>query len=703
MQGTIDNTGGIGVANGGSLKVFYACSANLMGGIQTGNKFPAVRLGNAISISKQPQDQTSCPGGVVTLSVEVLKPSIQAPYMVGYSPVYQWYKGGQAIAGATNPNLVVEYEGVGSRSYFCRISNPCDTVDSQRATVTGYSLPYFVWNLPDETLFACVGSQSFVNSFPGQGFNTSLQWYRDQQAIPGATLSFLSLDNLEPGTHTYFCRASNPCGFTDSRKSTIVVIDPPKVVMTTSSLVVTQGDRADLCAQLRYSGEYTVQWWKNQYKVSDATNLCLSIARVQPADAGVYTAVISTSCGNVTNGLTKLIVESPCGGISGYVWNDVNTNGVRDSSLTGDRPNVLFVLDASSSTTDRFLGSSVGDANGDGLEDTIMDAEIVAFQRLNRLLVEKGFGTSGRVGIVTFSDVGVIRDMLIRSGQQITIAPQFDEDGDGVTEVDEVLQSVRASAGTNFRDALAKASSWFQSQSISNTGTLIFLSDGQPTVGGDYSAEVSALQKQGIHLRAFGVGRNASLPALLKIDPQSQVFTNVDELFEAFSGLKSGNTSTEPPLPGVVVYLDINNNGELDELEPWTKSDSMGFYHFDCLTLGEVQVRQEVQNGYVETSPGQQGDHLVYLDGANPSAVVNFGDKATHRFTVPKIQGNAWETTFGADLGERWVIKSGSVLTNSSKWAVLTNIVGSNFWITVREPQRTGQSQRFFKAERSAP
>jgi hypothetical protein len=44
--------------------------------------------------------------------------------------------------------------------------------------------------------------------------------------------------------------------------------------------------------------------------------------------------------------------------------------------------NIVYVVDISGSTTDRFAGTSVGDLNQDGSANTILDAEIASLIRL---------------------------------------------------------------------------------------------------------------------------------------------------------------------------------------------------------------------------------------------------------------------------------------------------------------------------------
>ena len=55
----------------------------------------------------------------------------------------------------------------------------------------------------------------------------------------------------------------------------------------------------------------------------------------------------------------------------------------------------VFVMDVSGSTVSPFQGSPVGDTNGDGVTNTILDAEIAAFTTLNQSLIDLGYANKG--------------------------------------------------------------------------------------------------------------------------------------------------------------------------------------------------------------------------------------------------------------------------------------------------------------------
>ena len=99
--------------------------------------------------------------------------------------------------------------------------------------------------------------------------------------------------------------------------------------------------------------------------------------------------------------------------------------------------------------------------------------------------------------------------------------------------------------------------------------------------------------------------------------------------------------TNEPGLPGVTIYLDLNNNGVLDDDEPHTVTmednpdtavDEAGHYWLDGLEPGEYRVREVVPDGFVQTFPitsfGLPGAHEVFLEPGDVVEGVDFGNRA---------------------------------------------------------------------------
>lgn len=327
---------------------------------------------------------------------------------------------------------------------------------------------------------------------------------------------------------------------------------------------------------------------------------------------------------------TTVTVGAGNGSISGVKFIDLNGNGVRDGGLIqGTDPDAVFIIDVSGSTGGGFQGTPVGDQNGDGTADTILDAEIAGFIALNDQLIAQGFGTTGKVSLVKFSSEALAIDMSSAAGQQYFTTPTADVNGNGVYDVVEELKKLRADGFTDYQDAFQKAITAYNAiGSAAGNGNVIFLSDGEPNDPSsnysEYTDEVATLKSAGANVRAFGVGTGAKLPPLQQIDTGAQIFTSTNELLSVFSGAGtgSGTSYTESPMAGVTIYLDTNNNGTFNTGEPSTITAADGSFSFTGLTGGQTyHVREVVPTGYTQTS----GPYTIVL-GTTPSDNLTIGN-----------------------------------------------------------------------------
>jgi RHS repeat-associated protein len=93
---------------------------------------------------------------------------------------------------------------------------------------------------------------------------------------------------------------------------------------------------------------------------------------------------------------------------------------------------------------------------------------------------------------------------------------------------------------------------------------------------------------------------------------------------------------SENGLPGVTVYLDVNNNRRLDAGEPsritaqdnprTADTNEDGQYRFTNLSYGSYTVRELVPSGYQQTVPGGDGGAAVFLTAASALQEVNLGN-----------------------------------------------------------------------------
>ncbi|MBD2313244.1 DUF4347 domain-containing protein [Desertifilum sp. FACHB-1129] len=88
----------------------------------------------------------------------------------------------------------------------------------------------------------------------------------------------------------------------------------------------------------------------------------------------------------------------------------------------------------------------------------------------------------------------------------------------------------------------------------------------------------------------------------------------------------------EPGLAGVTIFLDLNDDGILDEGERVAVTDASGRYTFDNLVAGDYVVREIVPEGYIQTFPAenpgldQDEPYRITLEPGEVEQNANFGN-----------------------------------------------------------------------------
>ncbi len=125
------------------------------------------------------------------------------------------------------------------------------------------------------------------------------------------------------------------------------------------------------------------------------------------------------------------------------------------------------------------------------------------------------------------------------------------------------------------------------------------------------------------------------------------VATDIDfgnRLAAEISGMKwndvNGNgvrDAGEAGLSGWTIFLDDNQNGQLDTGERSTVTASDGTYAFTGLTSGTYTVAEVLQTGWAQTFPSYPGDHVIILAAGQAATNVDFGNR-----NVADIFGKKW-------------------------------------------------------------
>jgi len=215
-------------------------------------------------------------------------------------------------------------------------------------------------------LFA--GSATFAVtsfSFPAP---TLYQWIFNGTNLPGATSNTLTINNVRlPNTGAYQVQVGNGYSFTNSYIAALDI--SPSIVNAFSGETAIWGTSATISVGAVGNGTLTYQWYFNGVPIEGATLPSLNFSSIQFTNGGLYSVVVSSQYGSVTN-IAEQVVVNPAGislgfypgltisGVAGYSYiiqsstNLANTNSwVTKTNLTLTLPMQLWIdtnVDASS-------------------------------------------------------------------------------------------------------------------------------------------------------------------------------------------------------------------------------------------------------------------------------------------------------------------------------------------------------------------
>ncbi|BAZ48519.1 YD repeat protein [Nostoc sp. NIES-4103] len=363
-------------------------------------------------------------------------------------------------------------------------------------------------------------------------------------------------------------------------------------------------------------------------------------ATVKAGDQVNFTVEVSDRRGGKDVQKFAVDVYNNLGKIQGAVFEDINSNTYRDTTLVkGDNPHIVFALDVSGSAGSRTVDWTTTDLETFANSSySILDMELGTVLALSEQLILQGRGNTTQIGLVLWDTSSYLVDMNpAEAGIQLYTTALADNNNNGIADLKEILNINSPGGGTDFTPGLQAAKGVLDG--LTSVPNLIFMSDGFGSVD---ETVVADIRGAGVNLTAFGIGAGAGMEQLRKVDPNAIQITDVNELIDIFSGWDS-RYSNEPFLENITVYLDLNNNGLLDENEPWqlTKEDESNsilgetkyYFTFNDLLPGTYTVRQIVPNGYVQTTPSANG----FVDTVTATSDSTF----SHLFGLNKIAAPA--------------------------------------------------------------
>jgi len=213
--------------------------------------------------------------------------------------LYQWFKDGVEIPGATNDVFRIEAAEVeDAGAYTVRVSNTSGFRISAPATVTVLTFPKIL-SLPGNVIVSEDSPVSLSMQIESQT-PPSFQWLKDGFPLAGATSRVLEIASAKPADQgAYSLRIVNAAGSATSPSFTLTVVAKPRITTHPASLTATLGSTAFLSVQASGSGSLAFQWLKNGQPMTGASIPALILPSVKITDAGAYSVRVSNEAGSI--------------------------------------------------------------------------------------------------------------------------------------------------------------------------------------------------------------------------------------------------------------------------------------------------------------------------------------------------------------------------------------------------------------------
>jgi hypothetical protein len=259
------------------------------------------------TISLQPTNQTVAAGTSVTLSV----------LADGTAPLaYKWQDSFGAIPGETNSSLILNPALTNyTDNYSVVVSNAYGVVTSQVAAVFVY-LPVSILTQPVSLVVPNFAPASFDVIASGFPTPTSYQWTLNGTNLAGGTNNTFTINHVRLSNLGYYqVLVSN--GYTSTNSYLATLNMSPSITSPFGGATTIWGRSATISVGAVGSGELSYQWYLDGVAIDGATSATLNFPSIQFTNGGMYSVVVSSSFGTITNAAAQVIV-SPAGLAVGF-------------------------------------------------------------------------------------------------------------------------------------------------------------------------------------------------------------------------------------------------------------------------------------------------------------------------------------------------------------------------------------------------
>ena len=259
-------------------------------------------------ILSQPQSQTVGIGTNATFTVAA----------TGTMPLtYQWQFAGGTLVGPTSSSLTItNAQLTNAGNYSVVVSGPGGVLTSSVAVLT-VLLPPTLDSQPASRTNLLGTTATFAASASGSE-PLGYQWRFNGTAMTnggrasGVTTTNLVITNAQyADAGNYTMVVTNAVGVVTSAVAVLFIPSPPSITAQPTNLTAIAGSNALFSVSVGGTPPFTYQWRFGATDLPSGTSSVLTLATIQPTDAGGYSVVVSNFLGAVTSTVASLTVLVP--------------------------------------------------------------------------------------------------------------------------------------------------------------------------------------------------------------------------------------------------------------------------------------------------------------------------------------------------------------------------------------------------------
>lgn len=290
-----------------------------------------------VNISVQPVDATVCEGAsagfVITAS--------------GTGLTYQWKKnavnlsdGGSIIGSSTNSLSIDPAVLADDGIYSCEVTGVCGVENSTPANLT-IDEDITITAHPTNVTTCETTNASFSVAATGTGL--TYQWQKDGVNLVGETSAGLNLAGVTAADNgIYRCIITGACGSLISNGASLTVEQSAVItIQPLANPVLCENDNLNL-SLTAFGSNLTYQWQKDGVNLTDGGTISgvttdnLIIGSVDESDDGIYTCIVTGSCGTANSNLSDVVVYPTTSIVTHPVTYTISDGGNATFSVLAD-------------------------------------------------------------------------------------------------------------------------------------------------------------------------------------------------------------------------------------------------------------------------------------------------------------------------------------------------------------------------------